>query len=128
MEQSKEKLLIIACLTGFFGDLLLQCGVKNRMGGPTVWGLNEYFKQHGSSESLFVAAGMMTLFYSIFILLKIPMNYLNLAIFGVIIDLLFRKLTVFKSLKGYYTYFSYFGSALWIIIPMFIPFFIYQNI
>jgi len=123
-----EKLLIIACLTGFFGDSILQCGTKNGMGGPTGWGLNEYFKQHGAGESLFVAAGMMTLFYSIFIMLKIPMNYLNLAIFGVVIDLLFRKLMIFKSLKGYYNYFSYFGSAFWIIIPMWIPFFIYQNL
>jgi len=122
-----EKLIIIAGLTGFFGDSILQCGIKNGMGGPTGWGLKDYFNQHGSCESLFIAAGMMTLFYSIFILLKIPMTYLNLAIFGVIIDLLFRKLMIFKSLKGYYSYFSYFGSALWIIIPMFIPFFIYQK-
>jgi hypothetical protein len=123
-----EKLFIIACLTGFFGDSMLQYGVKNGMGGPTGWGLKDYFKQHGSGESLFIAAGMMTLFYSIFILLKIPLTYVNLAIYGVIIDLLFRKLMIFKSLKGYYSYFSYFGSALWIIIPMFIPFFIYKHI
>jgi uncharacterized membrane protein YvlD (DUF360 family) len=122
MEQNK--LLIIACLTGFIGDILLQVGANNGMGGPTNWGLKDYFKQHGQAESMFVAAGMMTLFYSIFILLKIPMNYINLALFGIAIDFLFRKLDIFKSLHGYYSYLNYFWSAFWMAIPMIIPFFI----
>jgi len=38
----------IACATGIVGDSLL------RLGGPTGWGLNEYFKQHGRAESIFI--------------------------------------------------------------------------
>ena len=42
----------IACLVGFFGDAILQLATKYGMGGPSGWGLNEYFKQHGSPELL----------------------------------------------------------------------------
>jgi hypothetical protein len=124
----EKNLLIISCLTGFAGDFLLQIGAKLGLGGPTGWGLNEYFKQHNSIESLFIAGGMMTLFYVIFILSKIPINYTNLAIYGVILDFLFRKLMIFKSLKGYYTWFNYFWSAVWGAIPMMLPLFIFQRL
>lgn len=119
-----KNLLMIACFTGFIGDFLLQTGAKLGMGGPTNWGLKEYFRQHGASESLFVAGGMMTLFYSTFMLTGLPINYVNLSIYGMIIDLLFRKLMVFKSLEGYYSYFNYFWSAFWIALPMCIPLFV----
>ena len=121
-----QSLISIACLTGFIGDILLQIGVKYfHFGGPTGWGLKSYFEQHGATESTFIAGGMMSLFYVIF-LQFFPLSYLNLAIYGIIVDLFFRKTMFFPSLKGYYEYFNYFWSAVWIVIPMFIPLLIFQ--
>ena len=118
-----NSLLGIACIVGFVGDFLLQ---NQKIGD---WGLKEYFKQHGSMESLFIAGGMMTLFYFIF-LLFFPLSYINLAIFGVVLDFVFRTFNIFPSLKGYYTSLNYFWSAVWGAIPMMLPFFIknYLNI
>ena len=114
-------LIAIACLTGFIGDFLLQTGVNMGLGGPTGWGLKEYFKHHGSAEAMFTAAGMMSLFYSLFLMSGIKVNFRNLAIYGVLLDLIFRKLMIFGSLKGYYEYFNYFWSAVWGIIPLCLP-------
>ena len=114
-------LIAIACLTGFIGDFLLQTGVNMGLGGPTGWGLKEYFKQHGSGEAMFTAAGMMALFYTLFLMSGIKVNFRNLAIYGVLLDLIFRKLMIFGSLKGYYEYFNYFWSAVWGIIPLCLP-------
>jgi len=108
----------VAVFTGFIGDFLLQTGVKMGLGGPTGWGLKDYFALHGSTESLFIAGGMMGLFYSLF---PLKLTYINLAFYGVILDLLFRKLMIFPSLKGYYEYFNYFWSAVWGIIPLCLP-------
>lgn len=119
-------LVEIACLTGFIGDFTLQTGVKMGLGGPTGWGLKEYFAQHGSAEAVFVAGGMMSLFYTLFLMSGLPVNYRNLALYGVFLDLVFRKLMIFASLKGYYEYFNYFWSAVWGIIPLCLPYFIYQ--
>lgn len=114
-------LIGIACLTGLIGDFTLQTGVKMGLGGPTGWGLKEYFKQHGSGEAMFTAAGMMALFYTLFLMSGIKVNFRNLAIYGVLLDLIFRKLMIFGSLKGYYEYFNYFWSAVWGIIPLCLP-------
>ena len=114
-------LIGIACLTGLIGDFTLQTGVKMGLGGPTGWGLKEYFKQHGSGEAMFTAAGMMALFYTLFLMSGIKVNFRNLAIYGVLLDLIFRKLVIFGSLKGYYEYFNYFWSAVWGIIPLCLP-------
>ena len=115
------KLLTLACLTGFIGDAILQYASKF-MGGETGWGLKEYFRQHGVGESLFIAAGMMTLFYVIvLVIFDLPPKWYFLAIFGVVIDLIFRLAMVFPSLAGYYAYFNYFWSAFWMAIPMLIP-------
>jgi preprotein translocase subunit SecG len=117
-----NSVMIAACLTGFIGDFLLQTGTRIGLGGPTGWGLKEYFKQHGSAESLFVAAGMMSLFYALFIMSGIKMTLRNLAVYGVLLDLLFRKTMLFSSLEGYYEYFNYFWSAVWGAIPLMIPY------
>jgi len=121
-------LVTIACLTGFAGDATLQTGVKLGLGGPTGWGLKDYFRLHGGAESLFTAAGMMSLFYSLFILSGLPINYKNLAIYGVLLDLIFRKLMIFQSLEGYYEFFNYFWSAVWGIIPLCLPLFIQKTL
>jgi len=117
----------IACIVGFIGDFLLQLGSKSGLGGPTGWGLKDYFTQHGSVESLFIAGGMMSIFYVLYMLVLKP-NYLYLAIYGIILDFIFRKLNVFPSLKGYYNYFGYFWSAVWGAIPLMLPYFIYSKI
>jgi len=73
---------------------------------------------------MFTAAGMMSLFYALFLMSGIPVNYKTLAVYGVLLDLIFRKLMIFKSLEGYYSYFNYFWSAVWGIIPLCLPLFI----
>ena len=122
----KIDLISTACLVGFGGDFLLQRGVKMGLGGPTGWGLKEYFAQHGSTEALFIAGGMMSLFYALYVNAGFPLNYQSLALYGIILDFVFRKLMIFPSLEGYYEYFNYFWSAVWGAIPLILPFFIYN--
>jgi hypothetical protein len=121
-------LLAIACLVGFFGDMILQVGVYNNLGGPTGWGLKDYFKLHGPVESLFIPAGMLTLFYIIYIYLNIPLNVGYLALYGVILDFIFRKFMLCESLKEYYEYFNYFWSAVWGASPLVLPYLIYKRV
>lgn len=121
-------LIGIACVVGFVGDYLLQFGVKTlRWGGSTGWGLKSYFEKHGPAESMFTAAGMMSLFYVGYMyLVPLPVTYLYLAIYGIVIDLAFRRLMIFPSLEGYYRYFGYAGSAFWIAVPMMIPLLVFD--
>jgi uncharacterized membrane protein YvlD (DUF360 family) len=134
-EKNLVNLVSIACLVGFFGDALLQVSSKYlKLGGPTGWGLHSYFLKHGHAESLFVASGMMTLFYVLYIylfhlsFLKFPITYVNVSLFGIVIDLIFRQFVIFSSLDGYYKYFNYFWSAVWMAIPMMLPLFIYNQL
>jgi len=129
-----DLLLILACLTGFFGDFLLQVLTKTTLGGSTGWGLKEYFKQHGKAESLFIASGMMTLFYVMYLTPSLlgykflPLSLIGLAIFGIVLDFIFRKTELFPSLKGYYNHLNYFWSAFWGAVPMMIPLVLYKLI
>ena len=118
-----EKLVSIACLTGFVGDASLQfLTTKMGLGGPTGWGLKPYFKQHGKVESLFIAGGMVTIFYVIYIsLLRLPPKWYYLSIYGIILDYIFRITMLFPSLDGYYKSLNYFWSAFWGAVPMLIP-------
>ena len=121
------QLIVISCLVGFTGDTLLQIGSK--LGGPTSWGLKPYFIQHGQVESIFIAGGMMTIFYIIYLyFLQLPINYMYLAIYGIILDFIFRITMIFPSLSEYYNYFNYFWSAVWGAIPLVLPLFIYNVI
>ena len=99
----------------------------------------QYFAQHGQAESLCIASGMMTLFYIYYRVvvcvplnyfipsaLRYPLHYIFLAIYGVILDLIFRKYMIFKSLDGYYKALNYYWSAVWGAIPMMLPLFIYN--
>ena len=116
------RLLTISCLTGFIGDASLQF-LSRYMGGETGWGLKEYFKLHGPVESLFIAGGMMTLFYIIyFVFLELPLNWYYLAIYGIILDWIFRETMLFPSLEGYYKALNYFWSAFWGAVPMMMPY------
>ena len=117
------KLVTISCLTGFFGDASLQFMTKTLgLGGPTGWGLKPYFALHGTGEALCVAAGMMSMFYIIYLyLLKLPPVWYYLALYGIILDLLFRLFRLFTSLDGYYKSLNYFWSAFWGAVPMVLP-------
>jgi len=117
-----EDLLILACFTGFFGDMTLQFMNKDK--GL----LHGYFIQHGRAESVCIAAGMMTIFYAIYIKLNLPLNIPCIALYAIVLDLLFRKFRIFPSLDTYYSTLNYFWSAIWAIIPMLIPFILYKLI
>lgn len=122
VKYNRESLVVFfALLTGFFGDGLLQGLVKVGMGGKTGWGLKGYFKQHGSAESLFVAAGMMGIFYLVYIATGLPLKIQWIAIYGIVLDLIFRLTSLFPSLRGYYNALNYFWSGVWGVIPMIIP-------
>ena len=120
-------IITLATITGFVGDALLQIFTKYlHLGGTTGWGLLPYFSQHGSVESTFIAGGMMAIFYIAYIkLLLLPLRLDFLALYGIILDLVFRKYAVFPSLKGYYKHLNYFWSAVWGAIPMMLPYIIY---
>ncbi len=126
METNIGKLLTVAFLTGYVGDLLLQMLTKSLgLGGSDGWGLLSYFAQHGTTESLFIAGGMLTFFYIIYIyLIPMPLTLVNLAIYGVILDLIFRLTRLFPSLDGYYHHLNYLWSAVWGAIPMMLPLFL----
>ena len=113
----------IACFTGFIGDAMLQALTKFwGMGGKTGWGLIEYFRLHGAAESMFIASGMMTLFYVLYLVVfGFPAKWYYLGIYGIIIDLIFRKTMLFSSLTGYYQQLNYFWSGFWGAIPMIMP-------
>lgn len=119
-------LIAISTIVGFVGDMTLQVLSKRGSG----WGLKPYFIQHGSAESTFIAGGMLGLFYIIYgvlnALIGLPFNIITMAIYGVLLDLLFRLTGIFPSLKGYYANLNYFWSAVWGALPMMIPVIIYQ--
>ena len=121
-------LIAIATIEGFVGDMILQFA-SSKLGG-SGWGLKEYFIQHGSAESTFIAGGMLSLFYVIYAVFSkltgVPFNVITMAIYGILLDLVFRLSGLFPSLNGYYNYFNYFWSAVWGAIPMIIPVLIYQ--
>jgi hypothetical protein len=123
MQPFSTQLLIASCLAGFMGDGSLQLLTKKaKLGGPTGWGLLGYFKLHGSVEALFIAGGMMTIFYIIFLFaLRLPPTWYYLAIYGVVLDLLFRVTMLFPTLDGYYRALNYVESAFWGAVPLLIP-------
>lgn len=113
-----------AAITGALGDAALQVIVKN---SNADWGLKEYFALHGTGEAICVAAGMMALFFVIWVGILAPVlrvqpdNLVAVAVYGVILDLLFRKFRIFPSLDGYYKSLNYFWSGFWGAVPMIIP-------
>lgn len=119
MNNNVKKLLVIATLTGFIGDILLQLMVKNNI---AEWGLSGYFKQHGKAESTIIGAGIMAFFYALYALSGLPFKIQYMVVYGLIIDLLFRHLHIFPSLDMYYKKVGYFGTVvIGAIIPLIIP-------
>jgi len=116
-------LVVAAAVTGLVGDALLQAAV----GDTDRWGLGSYFRQHGRGEALCIAAGMMTLFYVLYlVVLKLPPHPVYLALYGVVLDLIFREARLFPSLKGYYEHLNYAESAFWGAVPLLLPWLVVQ--
>ena len=98
----------VAFLVGFFGDIFLQLLCQT----PYFdYGLKEYFKIHGAPEAPFIAGGMMVLFVIIYRFTGLPIKWEYFAIYGVILDILFRTFMIFPSLKAYYSALLRFGRV-----------------
>lgn len=111
-----------ACLlTGFLGDAGLQ------LLDHGTWGLTQYFTQHGRTESLFVAAGMMGVFGGLYSLAGLPLAVLPLLLYGGGLDLVFRYTMVATSLEGYYQAMPVWLSFLWGGIPFVIALTLFQT-
>jgi len=112
---NKLNLESVAFLVGFFGDIFLQILCKTT---PFDYGLRGYFKEHVAPEAPFIAGGMMVLFYIIYNFTGLPLKWQYIAIYGVILDILFRVLMIFPSLKGYYSALNPFWTCLWEAVAM----------
>lgn len=121
----KLDIINIACLTGFFGDIFLQIRVKY-LGGDG--GLKKYFAQHGRAEAICIATGMMAILQMFYLyVLCLPLNYVYLAIYGVVVDIFFRTTMVFSSLDEYYKVLDYpFTTTIGGALPAILPYFIYN--
>ena len=115
----------VAFLVGFFGDIFLQilCKISS-----FDYGLRGYFKEHGAVEAPFIAGGMMVLFYIIYNLFKFPLKWQYIAVYGIILDILFRTFMIFPSLKGYYSALTPFWTCLWEAVAMVMVIAVYQFI
>jgi len=102
-------------LVGFFGDIFLQLLCQTPYFN---YGLKEYFKQHGAPESPFIAGGMMVLFLIIYRFTGLPIKWQYFAVYGVILDILFRVFMIFPILKGYYSALTPFWTCLWEAVAM----------
>jgi len=112
---NKLNLESVAFLVGFFGDIFLQILCNTT---PFDYGLRGYFKEHGSVEATFIAGGMMVLFLIIYGFTGLPLKWEYLAIYGVVLDILFRTFMIFPSLKGYYSALTPFWTCLWEAVAM----------
>jgi hypothetical protein len=92
------------------------------------YGLKEYFKQHGPEESVFIAGGMMTFFYILYSFTGLPLKWQYLAVYGVMLDMLFRKYMIFESLKGYYAALSPTATCFWQAFSMVLPLLFLKNV
>jgi hypothetical protein len=111
-----------ACLlTGFLGDAGLQILDDGN------WGLTQYFRTHGRVESLFIAAGMMGVFGSFYLLAGFPLAILPLLLYGGVLDLLFRYTMLAGSLEGYYQAMPVWLSFLWGGIPFLLALTLFQS-
>ena len=111
-----------AFIVGFFGDIFLQLYCKN----SDRCGLNSYFTQHGSAEAPFIAGGMGVLFFIIYNLFGLPLKWQYIAIYGVLLDIIFRKFMIFPSLKDYYISNTFFWTCLYEAIAMVLPLILYS--
>lgn len=122
MDSCNNHIIIIAVISGFVGDFLLQLMVNNKFLGADRWGLDPYFAQHGGAEASFIAGGIMGGFYSLYALTGLPFRLQYMAIYGLIIDLIYRHARIFPSLDKYYENTGYFGTVvIGAVVPLCIP-------
>lgn len=102
-------------IVGFFGDLALQRLIKP----GADYGLTGYFKQHGSLESAFIAAGMMACLNYLYTKVDPAVNRAGFIGYGAICDIAFRKYhgLIMPSLAGYYSAMTPGMSIAWGMIP-----------
>ena len=111
-------------IVGALGDISLQMYISNY---GDVAGLEEYFKQHGTNESIVIAGGLMAMAKFVFLALGLPNKPIPNFLFGGCVDIAFRYGHIFPSLEGYYTSMNPFESFVWGGIPMVIPFIFSNN-
>jgi len=112
---------IIAVLVGFFGDLSIQFLVK--IGGLN-WGLKSYFQEHGTVASALIAAGILGMFYSIWIAFNLPLRWEVILVVALLLDLFWNYAHVMPSLNNYYKEPIIPRTILGVVIPFLLPFFI----
>lgn len=106
------ELIFTAFIVGVLGDSILQSA-------GDIAGLKPYFKQHGIFESLLIAGGIMFISTWLFLILKLPLNYVTLFIYGGVLDIIWRKFNLMPSLtKTYYNALNPVYSFIWGGIPM----------
>lgn len=116
----KYRLLIIAALVGFIGDALTQLAMNKKI--VHLAGLEEYFQRHGKVESMFIASAILSLFYAIYLMLNLPLKWYYLAIYGIVLDIIFRRFRVFPSLDKFYSSYNYLQTGLMATaIPFVLP-------
>lgn len=101
-------------ITGFVGDLLLQ-GISKQRGN--IAGLRDYFQLHGSLESGFIAGGLMYFHGYLIEMSGYELSFINLGIYGILMDILYRDLNLMQSLDGYYKSMDRINSGIWGVIP-----------
>jgi len=68
---------------------------------------------------MFIAGGMLSFFYVIYMyLFQFPITWLYVGLFGIVLDILFRFTRIFPSLDGYYHHVTYGWTAFWGFVPM----------
>lgn len=114
-------LLIIAILVGFFGDLSVQAFLKIT---GMDWGLKSYFREHGVIASALIAAGIVGMFYAIWIAFNLPLRWEFILAVAILIDLFWNYAHVMPSLNNYYKEPVTPRTILGVIIPFLLPLFI----
>jgi hypothetical protein len=105
-------------LVGVVGDITLQLIVYNQ---GNFAGLKSYFNQHSPFENVILAGGIMQASKIIFDLTSIHNSYINLFMFGCVVDLAFRYGRLFPSLDEFYETLPVWLSASWGGICMILP-------
>ncbi len=120
-----DSLITIAFMVGFVGDAILPIAVTSF--GSDI-GLKNYFIQHGKVESLLIGAAIVCFAYILYtVVLKLPLTYTNLFIYGILIDFVFRFTRFFPSLNEYYDKLNIFQtSVIGGSIPAMLPYFFYK--
>jgi hypothetical protein len=122
-DYNKNKLIVIAALVGFVGDILLQLLNLDLF--------KTYFAQHGPLESMLIASGLVSMLYFIYLY---PLSYLfalpssgtsgvlYFSLYILCFDIFLRHTRIFKSLDYFYDQLNYFQSGIpGAVLPALIP-------